>query len=923
MVTVECQRFPGEHGSRRVRQFDYDADGTAAHAFFLERGARMLENPASMKSTSTLTRRFACLAIAVCGPQVCAAGSSTPLLYADPTHESPVRGDPDDLLLLAGANLSADDAVVYVETADTSKPVLPPPSVPTDATAERGVATVVSVASVPDSLTVRLPAAMKPGQSYALWVHNGENGWSNSVRINDARPLWITPAQVYSTDAVASLPRHLKVVGRNLQAESGGITRVRLSGPTRIVLDAADDGDAATTVERFVAKVTLPERLQPAQYTVEVSRDGRSWEAVPGQSLLVRPDPPAAREFPVSAYGCRADDAEDDIPCVISAVRAAQEAGGGAVIVGPGTWWVGDSTSAGVTVRDGIVLPVGVSLRGAGATRTTITTGADWSPAAHTAVFTLQGNNRVEGITFGDARVHRPEAPSSAPILQLGKAYYRVDPHGDDEPHSVEDVTITHNIFARTRIAIGDGGMPVARLYVTYNEFGAYETGLAPAGDRFNLATPFRIDDSIVAYNVFKPGAYLNVSIGQGTIASMLGASFRVDFSDNIADGAATEYLGEDDARGWRAAFFWHLNGNHEMLLVSQNSATCTGDKAGDGEAFSYDNNGGTFAFPRAQTVLDATATAVTVPNALAARQFGRDVAVASYYVGHWLQVGQGAGVGQSRKIQSYRIDGQRVTFTVEPAWDVPPEAGKSRVTIGRQFWQVYTVDNHVDHRKPTCLKSNRTRPKGGVIALWAQTADSVVSGNRQYDSDGILLNQQYSAEDAACPACTAWTMQQSFVEVRDNVIDGEYDWKSDCSFSGIGAWNAASPTPGSPPVVASYGVSIAHNTIRRADGLRGGAITVPLAWHQGPEPHEWVVVSNLLIHHNELTDLAGPTPSRGCDNDQPARMGINVDQGELVWRTVLYANRCTNITRPIQDSGRQTVKVCDPGLTNACECAK
>ncbi len=850
------------------------------------------------------------------------AAAERPRLYADPAHESPVYGDPDDLLLLAGSGLSAQDAIVYSALTDTTEPPMTPEAVPTSTTAQSGTAQAVSTSNIPYSLTVRLPQEMRRGQSYALWAHDPISGWSNPVRINDARPLWITPAQVYSSDAVAALPRYLKVVGRNLQAAADAVTRVRLSGPTEIVLDASDDHDPSTTVEQFVAKVALPARLPPARYGVEVSRDGRNWVPASGQTLLVLADPQRAREFPVAAYGCRADDDADDIPCIVSAIQAARESGG-AVTFGPGTWRIGNSKASGVTSRDGIVVPVGVSLRGSGGTLTRIVTGATWSPGELTAVFALQGNNRVEGITFVDARVQRSDAPSPAPILQLGKAYYRVDPQNPADPHSVTDVTITHNVFDRTRIAIGDGGLPLARLYVTYNEFGAYETALAPTGDRFNLATPFRIDDSIVAYNVFKPGAYLNVPIGQGAVASMLGASSRVDFSDNVADGAATDYLGPDDARGWRAAFFWHLGGNHEMLLVSQNSATCTGDKAGDGEAFSYDNNGSTFAFPRAQRVLDATANTVTVANVLADRQFGRDVNVTDYYVGHWIQIGEGAGVGQSRKIRSYRIEGQRVTFTVEPAWDVPPEPQKSRVTIGRQYWQVYTVDNHVDHRKPPCLKSNRTRPKGGVIALWAQTADSVVSGNRQYDTDGILLNQSYSAQDEKCRDCTAWTMQQSFVEIRDNLIDGEYDWSSDCSLSGIGAWNAASPTPGSSPVVASYGVSIAHNVIRHADGLRGGAITVPLGWYDGPAPHDWPVVSNLLIHHNEISDISGAPPTHRCDNDQRTRIGINLDQASLVWHTLLYANRCTNVSRPIHDSGQHTESFCARDMANACECAK
>jgi hypothetical protein len=555
-----------------------------------------------------------------------------------------------------------------------------------------------------------------------------------------------------------------------------------------------------------------------------------------------------------------------------------------------------------------------VNLRGAGATLTRLVRGTAWTRAA----FTLQGSNRITGFTFSDARIYQP-SDWAKPMLQLGRTSYWAEP---GEPRITQDVIISHNVFDKPFIAIGDGGLPIERLFVTYNEFGAYYTALFPSGNPKNATDHFRISDSVIAYNTFKPGSYLDVAAAQGTMASQIGASERLDFSHNTADGTATDYLyaPTKDPRGWRAAFFWHMAGNHEMMLVADNVAACTGDKDGDGEAFSYDNNNNSFAFARALTVERATANTVTVEGALELPQGVRAIP-SDYYVGHWLQIGQGPGVGQSRKIRSYRVEGNRVTLTVEPAWDVPPQAAASRVTVSRQFWQVYTVDNRIDQRKPLCLKSNRTRPKGGIIALWAQTSDSLVAGNRQYDSDGILLNQSYSAKDAACRDCTAWTMQQSFVEIRGNTIDGEYDWKSDCSLSGIGAWNAASPTPGSRPVVAGYGVSISHNYIRQADGLRGGAITVPLGWHDGPPPHQWSVVENLLIHHNELVDINGPPPSRKCDDPQSKRVGINLHQAGLVWHTVAYANSCVNVSRPMYDSAHDTRRLCTQESRGSCEC--
>jgi hypothetical protein len=47
--------------------------------------------------------------------------AAPPELYRHAAYESPVRGGPDDLLLLAGYGFSADDTVVYRTVPDTAK----------------------------------------------------------------------------------------------------------------------------------------------------------------------------------------------------------------------------------------------------------------------------------------------------------------------------------------------------------------------------------------------------------------------------------------------------------------------------------------------------------------------------------------------------------------------------------------------------------------------------------------------------------------------------------------------------------------------------------------------------------------------------------------------------------------------------------
>jgi hypothetical protein len=366
------------------------------------------------------------------------------------------------------------------------------------------------------------------------------------------------------------------------------------------------------------------------------------------------------------------------------------------------------------------------------------------------------------------------------------------------------------------------------------------------------------------------------------------------------------------------------MSGNHEMMLVANNIATCTGDKDGDGEAIVTDANRNTLAFTMAQTVLDGTATTVTVAGPLQAVQNGQSVNIADYYLGHWIQLAAGRGVGQVRRIASYVIDPstQYVTFTVSPAWDVPPAASSTRLTVSRQAWQLYVVDNTVDNRAPTCLKSNRTRPRAGLVGFDTTTADSSIAGNRQYDSDGLFIQQGYDVTDPACAECKgARASFQNFVDIRGNTIDGEYAWSSDCSHSGFLGSVAAGPAASSPPPVTSFGVSLAYNFIRRADATRGGGISLAPTWYQGPPPYDWKMVDGMLIHHNTLTDLSGPVPPQQCDNKYPARIGINIYTGATIWNTVLYANACPRVSLPLSDTGHDTVRVCPSTVTDSCEC--
>lgn len=912
-----------------------------------------------------MTNRMFCAVLGLLSAQSVAC-ATTPLLFDEPNYQSPVRAAGDDLLLLPGINLSATDTVVYQALTDTRVLPAPPSPIPTTSTAASGVGDIASAAEAPYALTVRLPVELQADRSYVLWVRNAAGEWSNGVRINDARPLWITPDFTYATATVAGLPRTLKVVGRNLQPDANGVTQVRLIGAQTYVLPAHTVAthplDTSAELQRHVAAADLPPVLALGEYSVEVSRDGTSWIALSGyargppQNFNVLPDPVPARQFTVSdpLYGigsdfrfnrpgtpCAPDDGQEDTPCILNALYAARLAGGGTLQFGPGAWHAltrASGTFSGVT-GDGIEVPPKVNLEGAGAQATTIVRGASWPKMFPT--FSLQGANSVRGITFHDAAVYQADDRALA-MLSIGQKWYWA---GSPRPR-VSHTVITENVFDKPFNAIGSGNLPTDHLFITHNTFGgAFETGIVLNGDANDTLDRYELRDSVIAYNTFYPSSFIDVARGQGSLASHIASGTRVDFSNNIADGSSTRYFYDPahDRPGFRGAWFWSAGVNQEMVLVSRNAALCSGDKVGDGEAIVFDSDNDREGFPIAQPVIDAApwidpagiagSTVIVRGTVIDTRSIhGSSQPIenlSDYYSGWWLRIVQGAGLGQWRKVHSLSVgsndSGATVTVHVTPALDVLPGAG-SLALMGRGNWHTAIVDNFIDQRQPQCTKNNATKPQGGTLSWYSSTADSVMAGNRMLDTSGILIAHQYELYDPLAHPFPFGSMVQSSNEVRDNLIDGEYDWSKPASPSGIFLGYAATPNTEPPPVLG-FGIAIAHNAIIRADtsstsvsGAPVGGIALGPSWHTGP-PNEagitpWQLGTSTLVFHNALSSLNGGGLDRlaiGLDASFPAR--------PIAWRTVLFANACNDVQQAFQDNGTESVRYC-PADVASCECS-
>jgi hypothetical protein len=955
--------------------------------------------------------------------------ASAPTLYSQPAYESPVRADPDDLLLIPGYGLASSDTIVYEAISDTTQAPKHPPSIPNATTPVAGVADLVSSADAPYSLAVHLPTAMTMGQSYALWVVNSHSEWSAPLLINDARPLWITPDRAYQTAQLAGLPRVLKVVGRNLQPQPGAVaaTQVRLIGSstrTAYILTARntanDAGNTTDALQRYVAAADLPSTLIPDEYSVQVNRDGTSWVPLMGngqsqpQTFTVNPDPVAPSAFAVSdpkfadpvTGPCMPDDGVDDTACVLLAIRAAAIAGGGTVVFGRGVWtmsnpgsWTpgsGYSDRAGVLPGHctaptetcgvsfyGVLIPVGINLQGAGASgasATTIERGSGWLSSSSTSLpgFTLQGNNVVNGIAFVDDFKYS-SGFVGAPELQLGLTWYFAHLYNLSDPTSVSNVVISDNLFVQPYYAIGTGGLPTDHVYVTSNIFGgAYNTAIALEQDRnevHNLLSsptpvypyePYQFNDSVIDYNTFYPSSNQQTAAnynGGGSIATQINTSLRLDFSNNTADGTSRQYLynPDTDAPGWRAAHFWSTGANQEMMLVSSNVVTCPGDKYGDGESIVYDGSGDLGGMPAAQPVvlsapwtdpLGIAGTALTVQGTVNLLLMSTPPTVdissnpGAYYRGYWAQVVQGAGKGQWRKVESVSIGssstGPTVTMNVTPAFDVLPDA-TSKVVLTHAYWQNATIGNYVDQRSPTCTKANtRNGGTGGTISWYASTADSAMEGNEQYDTSGMSLNHTYQPPQSAG---TVGVVLQSMNEIRGNLVSGVYNWNYlggaeggiQLGYGASAYYCSGNTCPASAPPVLGFGISVAWNTLVRADATDAdgsihppiGAIGMHPVWNTGPLDasgvSSWELGDATLIFHNTLQSISN-TVSGATSVMKRVGIGFDVAQGttlhpSISWRSTLYGNSCSVVDTPVSDFGLGTVRYCPAGSGGTCEC--
>ncbi len=790
-------------------------------------------------------------------------------LYRTAGYQAPLSARGGALLNLTGEGLEEIERVVYRRV--SGKSVEPPPaSFEGMSKSEGGLAERIVRHSSKEVISVELPQAIRPENTYAVWALDKSGSWSLPIIVNAPFPMWISPGEL----KLAESSRTVRIAGRNLAVRPGFKRCVRLSQNERSYIFPAMEPKGREG--EYLVEFELPEDLPAGSYTVDLALDGNGWARLKDERLVVVGEDLSRQRFDITQFGgCSGADDSDDILCITRAMKAAEEAGGGEVYLPAGTWRLDDPVNMiWENYEHGIVVPEGVDLVGAGADVTKVVQGSQWTLGG-SALFTLAGSNSIRNITFEREKPLSEGDSDGIAAIRIGMKLHPSSPPGDLNG-VVKGVVIENCRFEKVDNAIASGGQRIERLSITGNQLAAHSTALAFWGGGGGKSVKFIIKDLIVEGNSFTPGGYKTT--GQGPIAMEVGGSDSSIIIDNVVDGR--------NNGGWRAGFFWHLGHNNEKVLVASNDISCSGDKSGDGEAISFDSNDGLYRRDpqTGQFVKDSIAGFAEVQYVSGAAEDW--VSAASnelihkeedYYRGHWVFVVDGPGTGQARRIDSYEdILGKGVRFRVSPAWDVIPVPGKSRIVVYKTYWQVHVTDNDVDHT------GCRLEGQKGLINWFANFLDSTISYNKIKYTEGILVWTLYTRDNPGTPGNESFYSGVFASEIFGNTIEG----RSDSTQRGGITLSYGAERGGYGPVLGQS-VNILGNEIDI--DFRTG-ISVNNEWWL-PKDRS---VRSLLIQKNTISG---------------ASVGINIGN-ENAQDTVLFNNTISVQEKELVDEGKSTIRI-------------
>jgi hypothetical protein len=310
---------------------------------------RFIGETAAVAAFAALASRCARALPAIAGTAAPTAATSQIVLFR---ASDAVK--PGQYFSLNGEGLNAANMEVFVASAAYAPGTAPP--------AQIHRATIVQSDNQGHFAVAQLPPQLAPGIFYA-WVQSATSK-SNYFPLNQPRPLFLSEFEAWEG-------QEIEIIGRNFNpAEYGapGTPRVRLVNTNKEFADAV-----IVSYNPFAITISIRD-IKTAEYSIEVSTDGRTWWPGPaGETLTILPvgkDPLGLgvawaghfqwdRIYNVAQLGIPTSGGVNVTARIQSIVNTAAAAGGGVVYFPAGKY----QTSQ-------IDLPAGVVLEGAGAEKT-------------------------------------------------------------------------------------------------------------------------------------------------------------------------------------------------------------------------------------------------------------------------------------------------------------------------------------------------------------------------------------------------------------------------------------------------------------------------------------------------------------------------------------------------------------------------